>query len=113
MKCPLFRFTGEYDQPVQVINLEHILPEKPEDKWPKVDEEKLRSYSKRIGNLALLLAKSNSDLRSADFTTKKVVYEHTPYVLTSQIATVGEWDEHQITERQKVMAELALKAWPL
>jgi Protein of unknown function (DUF1524) len=58
----------------QVINLEQVLPEKPEKNWPKFDEEKVRTYSKRIGNLALLQAKSNSDLRDADFKTKKVVY---------------------------------------
>src|SRR5207302_1507831 len=46
----------------QTINLEHVLPEKPEKNWPHFDEEKVRIYSKRIGNLALLQAKSNSDL---------------------------------------------------
>jgi hypothetical protein len=96
----------------QVINLEHVLPENPEANWPDLDEEKVRSYSKRIGNLALLLAKSNSDLRSADFKTKKKVYADTPYVLTSQIATAKNWSEKEIVERQRGLAELALIAWP-
>jgi hypothetical protein len=97
----------------QAINLEHVLPERPEGNWPKFDDEKVRGYSKRIGNLALLLAKSNSDLKSSDFKTKRAIYRNTPYVLTSQIAGVNEWDEHQIVKRQKGLAEIALLAWPL
>lgn len=97
----------------EVINLEHVLPEKPEGNWPNFDEEKVRSYSKRLGNLALLQAKSNSDLRSSDFKTKKAVYKDSPYELTKQIAAESEWDETQIIERQKLLARLALEAWPL
>jgi hypothetical protein len=97
----------------QTINLEHVLPEKPEENWPDFDEEQVRILSKRIGNLALLLAKSNSTLRSADFKTKKAVYEQTPYVLTSQIGRLKKWGEKEIGDRQKILAGLALKAWPI
>lgn len=97
----------------EVINLEHVLPEKPEGNWPNFDDEKVRSYSKRLGNLALLLAKSNSDLKSADFNTKKGVYKDSPYELTRQIATVSEWTEEQISLRQKGLARYAVSAWPL
>ncbi len=68
---------------------------------------------KRIGNLALLLAKSNSDLKSMDFKSKKAVYKDSPYELTRQIATVNDWTPEKISERQKGLAELALRAWPL
>jgi Protein of unknown function DUF262/Protein of unknown function (DUF1524) len=97
----------------QTINLEHVLPEKPESNWPNFDEEQVRGYSKRIGNLALLLAKSNSDLKSAGFEVKKEIYQNTPYVLTSQIATLDTWGETEIAERQKVLAGFALVAWPI
>ena len=96
----------------EVINLEHVLPEKPQDNWPNVDEEKVRSYSRRLGNLALLLAKNNSDLKSSDFKTKKNIYKDSPYELTRQIATVDDWTEEQITSRQKTLAEYAIRAWP-
>ena len=97
----------------QTINLEHVLPERPEKNWPQFPDESARIYVKRIGNLALLLAKTNSDLRSADFKTKKDVYKDSPYELTRQISTVADWNEKQISERQKGLAELALRAWPL
>jgi hypothetical protein len=97
----------------QTINLEHVMPERFDGKWGKFDEEGARAYVKKIGNLALLLAKSNSDLRSADFETKRAVYKESPYELTRQISTVSEWNEEQIVERQKGLAEIALRAWPL
>jgi hypothetical protein len=97
----------------QAINLEHVLPERPENGWKQFDEEKARVYAKKIGNLALLLAKSNSDLKSAGFEAKKSIYKNSPYELTRQIATVSVWDEVQIASRQKTLADLALRAWPL
>jgi hypothetical protein len=97
----------------EAINLEHVLPERPEGNWNQFEEEIVRVYSKRIGNLALLLAKSNSDLKNEDFKTKKSVYKDSPYELTRQISKVADWDRAQISKRQKGLAELALKAWPL
>jgi hypothetical protein len=97
----------------QTINLEHILPERPEKNWPQFNDETARIYVKRIGNLALLLAGNNSDLRSADFGTKKAVYKDSPYELTKQIANEAEWTPTQISARQKALADLALQAWPL
>ncbi|MDE0312045.1 MAG: DUF262 domain-containing protein [Caldilineaceae bacterium] len=97
----------------QTINLEHVLPQRPQDNWPMFDDEAVKLYAKRIGNLALLLAKSNSDLKSASFAEKREVYKKSPYKLTSQIADVPSWTETTIVERQKDLADLALRAWPL
>lgn len=97
----------------QVINLEHVLPEQPEGNWPEFDEDTARIYVRRIGNLALLLAKSNSDLRSSSFKTKIAAYKGSPYELTRMIGRCSCWTKNEITQRQKRLAELALKAWPL
>lgn len=97
----------------QVINLEHILPEQPGDNWPEFDEDTARSYVRRIGNLALLLAKSNSDLRSSDFKTKKAVYRSSPYELTRMVSRVSVWTKNEIAARQRTLADLALKTWQL
>jgi hypothetical protein len=96
----------------QAINLEHVLPEDPKQAWPEFDEETAKIYLKKLGNLALLQAKSNSDLGSKDFKAKKAVYKDSPYVLTNQIAAAAKWGPMQIRDRQKGLAELALKAWP-
>lgn len=97
----------------QVINLEHILPQAPLDNWPEFSEDEVKVYSRRIGNLALLLAKTNSDLASNDFKTKKAVYKDSPYELTRMIARNKTWTVNEIASRQKALADLALKAWPL
>lgn len=99
----------------ETINLEHILPEKPGDNWPHFTPEAVHVYCRRLGNLLLLTSKSNSDLRSANFETKKNEYKKSGgYLLTSQVANLTrEWTEEQIENRQKKLAELALEAWPI
>ena len=97
----------------QIINLEHILPEEPEDNWPDFSEEEVRTYSRRIGNLALMLAKTNSDLKSSKFETKKAAYKESPYELTRMIARQRFWTSDEISARQKILSEYALEAWPL
>jgi len=97
----------------QAINLEHVLPERHDGKWTEFNEESAKVNLKRIGNMALLLATTNSDLGNANFSQKKVVYRASPYELTLQIAHLKNWGPKEISDRQKVLAELALKAWPL
>jgi hypothetical protein len=97
----------------QAINLEHVLPEQPGDNWSEFDQDTARVYVRRIGNLALLLARNNSDLRSSDFKTKKAAYKSSPYELTRMISKYSSWTKNEIGQRQRVLAELALKAWPL
>lgn len=96
----------------QVINLEHVLPKKPQGNWPQFSEDVIRQYSTRLGNLALLRASDNSDLKSLPFEEKKRVYASSPYVLTSEIATVGDWTVATIDERQRRLGALAVKTWP-
>lgn len=97
----------------QIINLEHVMPIRPEENWPHVDAELIRTYCRRLGNLTLLQARDNSDMRSASFREKRVVYENTPYLITQMIAVESEWGPNEIDERQKRLAEWAIKAWPL
>lgn len=99
-------------QDARVINLEHVLPKKPEGNWPQFNEDEVRQFATRLGNQALLKASDNSDLKSAPFAEKKKVYEDSPYSLTSQIAEVDEWTAEAIANRQKALAELAVKTWP-
>jgi len=97
----------------QVINLEHVMPLRPEDNWPDTDAETVRTYGKRIGNLTLLRAAANSDLRSASFDEKKKVFAKTPYQITTMIADHDVWGPDEIEERQKVLADFAVDTWPL
>ncbi|MBI1730199.1 DUF262 domain-containing protein [Candidatus Acetothermia bacterium] len=95
------------------INLEHILPKKPDDNWTQFNRDELKAYCNKIGNQALLQASSNSFLRNSPFIEKKIVFGKSPYELTRQISNYADWTGKEILERQKLLAKLALKAWPL
>jgi len=96
-----------------VINLEHVLPKKPEGNWPQFNADEVQLYSTRLGNLALLRASENSDLHSASFQDKKLILAASPYLLTSQIAEAEDWTPESIIQRQKTLAQLALRTWPV
>ena len=94
-----------------VINLEHVLPRKPEANWPSFDEETVGSYTNRLGNLALMKASDNSEAKSSAFADKRSIYGESPYVLTNQIAELDDWTTDSIRERQRALAALAVKTW--
>lgn len=96
------------------INLEHVLPNNPDPgTWLNVTEQDMESHFARLGNLALLKAVKNNDIGNKSFEEKKKVYKDSTYLLTEQLKDVVEWNTQEIDERQKVLAELALKTWPL
>ena len=96
-----------------IINLEHVLPKKPEHNWPQFKPEEVEIYANKLGNQALLRATDNCALASDPFQKKKPVFANSPYILTSQLATFADWTPEAITQRQETLAGLALKAWPL
>lgn len=96
-----------------IINLEHILPKKPESNWPQFTSDDAIVYVNRLGNQALMRATDNSNLRSAGFGKKRPLYGSSPYVLTSEIAAYGTWTTTAIAERQNRLADLAAETWPV
>jgi hypothetical protein len=95
------------------MTLEHVLPERPQGNWPEFTPEQVELYVKRLGNLCLLPKSLNCDLRSANQEEKKAIYIQAPYELTKQIGREKTWTVEKICERQKGLAKLALKAWPI
>ncbi|MGB7092866.1 MAG: HNH endonuclease family protein, partial [Methylovirgula sp.] len=96
-----------------VINLEHVLPEKPEGNWTAFTEEQVKLYYKRIGNLCLMRASDNSASKSDGFLAKKPIFANSPYVLTKQVAEAADWTATEIGERQKTLAAIAVKTWSI
>jgi len=95
------------------VNLEHVLPKNYEKHWPELDEETASAYLKRLGNLALLEAKKNTEANDLQFSKKKIVYRDSTFKLTEMIAKSQKWGVEEINDRQKKLAELAVKTWPL
>lgn len=96
-----------------IINLEHILPRKPEANWSQFTADEVALYVNRLGNQVLMRASDNSILKSDPFSTKGPVFAASPYNLTSQVGEALIWDAEAISQRQRVLATLALKAWPI
>ncbi|MGE5551379.1 MAG: DUF262 domain-containing protein [Bacteroidota bacterium] len=95
------------------FNLEHIMPSTYQPNWNSLKKDEHRSFVNRIGNLALLRTRINSELKSSLFCDKKEVYACSDFNTTSIIAGYEKWDKAEIIDRQRKLAELALKAWPL
>ncbi len=94
------------------INLEHILPENPSSVW-NINPDMAEAYYRRIGNMALLKARSNSTIGNSGFPDKIPVLQASDYILTREIAQYSKWDDSTISERQQRLAELAVKTWPI
>jgi len=94
------------------LNLEHVLPEKPENNWPTFTEEDRKGYTKRLGNMVLLPQKLNSKLKSAAFADKKAQLKTSKLTLTKEVAKQSKWSGDEIRVRQLRLARLAVKAWP-
>jgi len=95
-----------------VITLEHILPQNPVPGW-QYDEEIRKLFTKRLGNLCLLQKSGNEAIGNKTFAEKKAAFGNSPYVVTSMVANEAQWGPDEIEARQKILAELALKAWPV
>ena len=94
------------------INLEHILPQTPSAAW-KMKEEVARAYYQRLGNLALMKARPNTQAANKGFSAKKTYYKKSKLHWTNSLATRTSWNEREIEKRQKELAGLAAAAWPL
>jgi len=97
----------------QEVTLEHILPVKPGPEWAHISEVNKRAYYNRLGNQALLVGTVNFNLGNVGFDVKKKALAQSLFSLTSMAAEKQQWGTEEIDARQKLLAELAVKAWPL
>lgn len=97
----------------EVVNLEHVLPQKPSRQWNHIPADEQTLLINRLGNLALLKTKINTRAGNDGFTFKKPFYGQSDYRLTKSMAQEATWDRAAIDRRQATMADLAVRTWPL
>lgn len=96
-----------------VITLEHILPENPSQDWG-ISRDVASAVFRRIGNMALLRASDNVLNGNELYDLKRPVLEMSNYVTTKSVPdTYATWGVEQINNRQALLAEAAVKTWPL
>lgn len=113
---------GEASYDYSVITVEHVLPQNPSEgstwlQWFPVEEERIQ-YVHRIGNLALLSRKKNSEAQNYDFDKKKEKYFTSnrgivPFALTSQVLQQSEWTPEVINQRQISSIQSLREIWRL
>ena len=113
---------GEASYDYSVITVEHVLPQNPGEgstwlKWFPIKEERIQ-YLHRIGNLALLSRKKNSEAQNYDFDKKKEKYFTSrkgivPFALTSQVLQQSEWTPEVINQRQISSIQSLRAIWRL
>lgn len=97
----------------EVLNLEHIVPANPEDKWPDMAPEVAAAFYRRIGNLALLQPEANSKIGNAPFSEKRKVLANSTLATTRMVAKKTSWGVTEIEERQRKLAEYAVETWSI
>ncbi len=97
----------------EVVNLEHVLPQSPSEKWKHISPDEQEFIVKRLGNLALMKKQINREAGNDGFTYKKPFYSKSAFSLTKMMATKRVWNQGTIDARQKHLADLAVKTWPI
>lgn len=113
---------GEASYNYAVITVEHILPQNPSrgstwEKWFPTPNERMR-YVHRIGNLALLSRRKNTEAQNYEFEKKKQKYFASkkgisPFALTSQVLQQSEWTPEAIEQRQASSLQSLRTIWRL
>jgi hypothetical protein len=104
------------------LSLEHVLPQTPPDgsDWLQwfPDEDERDAWTHRLANLVPLDRNKNSSASNYDFAKKKDVYfkgkgKASPFVLTQEVRSEGEWTPKLLTERQKRLVGVLEQHWNL
>ena len=112
-----------FEQPANLIisehrcSVEHILPKSKAHwaDWGKFDADQHSDSVHMLGNLTLLGDQENKPGAAANrnFSLKKEIYKKSGISLTRGIANkYDDWSPDNIVERQKQMAETAVRVWP-
>lgn len=106
------------DRDEEKITLEHIIPVSAEERtsnWPELSSDLGGAIYKRLGNQTLMPKKMNNALNGKPFKEKRLVYEechrlHLTKAIAKEYSVFG---ENEVNDRQRKLAEYALKVWPL
>jgi len=103
---------NDHDFESASFNVEHVLPQNPENDWEAFSDEEVDAMVYRLGNMALLNKKNNKDLGNCRFADKKPVFAESLFELTRKIAEENaDWTPERIAVRQKALAKLAITVW--
>jgi uncharacterized protein with ParB-like and HNH nuclease domain len=105
--------TGQtFDTESDKYNIEHIMPENPDESWAGLDENQHSKYIYRLGNMTLMETGPNRDIGNCSFAEKLTNYRSSPFGITKKIAEeYSAWNPEKIEARQNWMSRQAASIW--
>jgi hypothetical protein len=113
---------GSKKQVFAQVSLEHVLPQTParESEWMRwfPEEETREAWTHRLANLVPLHVRKNPAASNYDFAIKKDVYFKgkgtcSPFILTNEVRTLGEWTPALLVDRQERLLDIFRTHWKL
>lgn len=102
----------DYDFESDAFNIEHVLPQNPENGWGQFTDEEIDAMVYRIGNMALLAKGANKDIANSAYEIKRPVLQVSAFELTKKLANENaDWTPARIEARQNFLAKLATSIW--
>lgn len=94
------------------FNVEHVLPQNPEQGWPQFSDEEAEAFIYRLGNMTLLRAGANRDLGNAGYGAKREVLLAGNFALSRKLAEDhANWTPEDIVTHQTWMGAQASAIW--
>lgn len=107
-----FASRNEYDMDSDKYDIEHILPENPEEHWDQFSDMDHENALYRLGNMTLLTSPENRDLGNQAYEVKRETYKNSNFFITQKIAEDNnEWTVARIAAHQNWMANQAKSIW--
>ena len=104
----------DFDFESDTYNIEHILPEHPDEGWEQFDERQRDEFTHRLGNQTLLNAAQNRDVGNIDYVGKRETYQQSEFAITRRVAEeFDSWTVEKIRAHQQWMARQATDVWKL
>lgn len=94
------------------FNIEHILPENPDQGWEPFPDADMEALVYRLGNMTLMGRGANRDLGNQSYAVKRTVYAESAYAITRKVSEDNaDWMPERISARQNWMANQATAIW--
>jgi len=102
----------EHDFDSDTFNIEHVLPQNPQQGWDAFPEDETESYVYRLGNMTLLSSTRNRDIGNEDYAAKRLLYQQSNFQITRELAEKNaEWTPERLATRQQWMSSQATAVW--
>ncbi len=103
--------SGEYKIDFDNVNIEHLLPQKPNKEW-KIDKSQIKDFVDLLGNLTLVHKKTNSRAGNKSMKDKAQILKKSEIAITKEIAkklidTNYKWGGEEIKKRHEELAKIS------